>query len=246
MCLSDESQQTEIGNVQALMNNMIDGLLICHALNTTSFDHIKLSLRRGIPIVQFYRVNEETSLPRVLCEDESGAFEVTEHLIQAGCRRIALLLGPDSLSISQKRLRGYQTALQQYHITPDPDLIAHVDFSNKAVAQALDNWLKLVPAVDGIFSISDKSGVELIQMLNKKGVSVPGTICVAGFGNEYTGEIIEPQLTTYDVGTTRIGEAAARMIIERIIDPTGGFSDVIIQGNLVVRGSTRNIPPAGS
>jgi LacI family transcriptional regulator len=239
ICLSDESQQTEISNVQGLMNNMIDGLLICHALHTTTFDHIRLHLRRGIPMIQFYRVSEEALLPRVLCEDEAGAFAVTEHLILAGCKRIALLLGPPTLSISRKRYQGYLAALHKYHICPDTELVTHVDFSTEAVARALEQWLELDSPIDGIFSIADKCGVELIQMLKARQIRVPDTICVAGFGNEYTGEIVEPQLTTFDVGTTRIGEVAARMIIERIMEPEREPEDVMIKGQLLVRGSTR-------
>nr|MCU0395605.1 substrate-binding domain-containing protein [Chitinophagaceae bacterium] len=183
--------------------------------------------------------SEEALLPRVLCEDEAGAFAVTEHLILAGCKRIALLLGPPTLSISRKRYQGYLAALHKYHICPDTELVTHVDFSTEAVARALEQWLELDSPIDGIFSIADKCGVELIQMLKARNIRVPETICVAGFGNEYTGEIVEPQLTTFDVGTTRIGEVAARMIIERIMEPDREPEDVMIKGQLLVRGSTR-------
>ncbi len=44
---------------------------------------------------------------------------------------------------------------------------------------------------------------------------------------------------TFDVGTTRIGEVAARMIIERIMEPEREPEDVMIKGQLLVRGSTR-------
>ena len=39
ICQSDDLHQTEVANVQTLMNNMIDGLLLCHSLESSTFDH---------------------------------------------------------------------------------------------------------------------------------------------------------------------------------------------------------------
>jgi LacI family transcriptional regulator len=208
ICQSNDSQQTEIANIQALMNNMIDGLLLCHSLNTKTFEHIKFHLNRGIPIVQFYRASAAVETSRVYCEDEKGAFEITEHLIKQGCKHIALLLGPPQLLISEKRLKGYKKALKKYGLKYDDQLIRNVDFSKASVEQALADWLKITPKIDAVFSISDKSAVQTIQYLKSRKIKVPNDICVAGFGNEYTGEIIEPSLTTFDVKTNLIGETA--------------------------------------
>ena len=112
ICQSDEDHNTEIANIQALMNNMIDGLLICHTLHTDTFEHIRMQMNKRIPIVQFYRVAEDLPISRIHADDEAGAETVTEHLIARGCKRIALLLGPKSLSITRKRLKGYLQALE--------------------------------------------------------------------------------------------------------------------------------------
>ncbi len=238
ICQSDESHVTEVANVQALMNNMIDGLLLCHTLKTDTFDHIKIQMKRGIPIVQFYRVNNEVATSRVLCEDEKGAELITQHLIDRGCKRIALLLGPKEISISQKRRKGYLNILNKNNLAEDQDLIAYVDFNQPEVIKAVDYWLSLTQPIDAIFSISDKSAVQIIQYLKKKKIKVPDTISVAGFGNEYTGEIIEPQLTSFDVKTVNIGEVAAKILLDKIINQDASIKDITVKGNLIVRGSS--------
>jgi LacI family transcriptional regulator len=239
ICQSDESHPTEVANVQALMNNMIDGLLLCHSLNTKTYEHIKVQLKRGIPIVQFYRVTTEVDTTRVYCEDEKGAFLITEHLIKQGCKKIALLLGPPHVIISEKRLKGYLKALKKYKIDYDADLIGHVDFNKSAVERTIDHWLEVTPKIDAIFSISDKSAVQIIQHLKRKKIKVPEEICVAGFGNEYTGEIIEPTLTTYDVKTNHIGKTAAQALLNKIINNQLKNEDLYITGNLIKRESTK-------
>lgn len=238
ICQSDESHRTEVANVQALMNNMIDGLLLCHTLKTDTYDHIKIQMKRGIPIVQFYRVNNEVATSRVFCEDENGAESITQHLIDKGCKRIALLLGPKEINISQKRKKGYLKILAKNKMVEDPELIAHVDFSQAEVVKAVDKWLSLSKPIDAIFSISDKSAVQVIQYLKKKKISVPNTIAVAGFGNEYTGEIIDPQLTTFDVKTVNIGEEAAKILLDKIINQDTSVKDITVKGKLIVRGSS--------
>ncbi len=243
ICQSDESHLSEISNLQALMNNMIDGLLICHTLETSTFDHVRMQLNRNIPIVQFYRVSEELEISKILADDEHGAFDVTVNLVRSGCKRIAVLLGPKYLPITGKREAGYLKVLKKWKIKPDPRLIRYVNFSNESVMAAVEEWLNLKPGIDAIFSISDKSAVQIIRHLKSRGIKIPQAISVAGFGNEYTGEIVEPKLTTFDVKTKEIGETAARMLLEQIISKDNTPKTILIKGEFIQRESTRK--PSG-
>jgi LacI family transcriptional regulator len=237
ICSSNEKHETEIANIQALMNNMIDGLLICHTNQTNSFEHVRVHIGKRIPVVQFYRVAEDLPVPQVLADDESGAEEVTEYLIKKGCRRIAILLGSQGLSISQKRFAGYQNVLRRHGMPIDKKLIAHVDFSLEKVVRAIDNWLRLEPGIDAIISISDKSAVQIIRHLKEKKISVPGKIRVFGFGNEFVGEIVDPSLSSFDTRTREIGEEASRLIIEQIITGKQDLTKKIIPGKMILRKS---------
>jgi LacI family transcriptional regulator len=196
-----------------------------------------MQINRGIPIVQFYRVSDKLDIPKIYSDDESGAFQITEHLIKKGSKKIGLLLGPKALSIN-KRFNGYQKALNLHGIEIDDKLIKHVDFSYNAVIAAVDEWLEMEPAIDAIFSISDKCAVQIIRYLKNKKIMIPNMISVCGFGNEYTGEIVEPQLTTYDVKTREIGEAAVKLLLDQIIQKTSMIKKQMIKGNLIVREST--------
>jgi LacI family transcriptional regulator len=241
ICQSDESFLSEISNLQALMNNMIDGLLICHTLETSTFDHVRMQMNRNIPIVQFYRVSEELDISRIFADDENGATEVTEHLVRAGCKRIAILLGPKYLPITVMREAGYRKVLRKWKIKFDPKLVKYVNFSNESVVDAVDSWLSMKEGIDAIFSISDKSAVQIIRHLKSRGIKIPQAVNVVGFGNEYTGEIVEPKLTTFDVKTKEIGEAAARTLLEQIIFKDKLPRTILIKGEFIQRESTRKL-----
>lgn len=237
ICTSNEKHDREIANIQALMNNMIDGLLICHSVHTSTFEHIRVHLGKRIPIVQFYRVAVGLPIPQILADDELGAEEVTEYLISKGCRKIAMLLGPRELSLTQNRLKGYMNAMHKNGIKIDNRLLAHVDFSLESVLRSLENWLKMKPEIDAIISISDKSAAQIIRQLKTKKIPVPKKIRVVGFGNEFVGEMLDPNLTTFDTHTRIIGEEASRLIIEQIISGRRDITTKIVPGDLIIRDS---------
>ena len=237
ICNSNENHETEIANIQGLMNHLIDGLLICHSIQTSSYEHIRIHIGKRIPIVQFYRVAIGLPISQILAEDEVGAEKVTDYLIKKGCRRIALLLGPKNLSITQKRFNGYKISLEKHGINLDNELLAHVDFLQESVEKALEDWLKINPKIDGIISISDKSAAQIIRLLKKKSIKIPEEINVFGFGNEFTGQIVEPELSTFDTKTRIIGEEAAQLIIEQIISGNQEVTSKLIPGEIILRGS---------
>ncbi len=239
VCQSNESHIDEVANTHAFMTNWVDGLIICHSKETKTFDHIKMYLKKGIPIVHFNRVCEDVNTSKVLLEDSNGSFLVTEHLIQQGCRRIAAIGGPEHLYISKKRLDGYLKALKKYHIEPDPKLIFHSDLSIPSVLSAVDQLLESDPPIDAIFSIYDAGAIRILAHLKHRGIKIPEDMCVASFGNEPMGEFIEPSLTSFDPHTFKMGEIAAQLFLDQIIEGENFIPKTkIIKGNMVIRQST--------
>lgn len=239
---SKESHNTEVANTHAFMTNWVDGLLICHSKQTKTFDHIKLHLKSGIPIVHFDRVCEELDTSKVLLDDINGGFAITEHLLSEGCRNIALISGPEHLYVSKKRLEGYIKALVKYNIPYRESLVFHTDLTTKSILQTVDQMLHVGHSIDAIFSISDIGAVRIIQHLKKKGIRIPEEVCVAGFGGEPMGEIIEPGLTTFNPQTYKIGETVARLFFNQIIEGEDYIPKTkIIKGHLVVRESSSRL-----
>lgn len=239
ICQSNESYKTEVNNIQALMTNWIDGLLICHSMETISFEHIRLQMNKGIPIVHFYRVCMDTDTSKVIAEDVKGSEEIMNHLIDQGCRRIAMIVGSKHLLITKKRLQGYQNILTKNHLNYNEELIAFTDFKRQSINKVVDNWLGLEERPDAIFSISDRCAVYTMMHLKEKGIKIPDDICVAGFGNDPMGEVIDPGLTTFNSNTLKIGETAAELFFEQILSKENYKPKTkVIKGSLIIRGST--------
>lgn len=239
MCQSDENLKTEMENVQVLVDNRVDGLLICHSIDNNSYDQIRLLARKGMPIIHFYRVCMTTDTSKVLVRNTEGAELITQHLIDQGCKRIGIILGPEKLLISQERLKGYLNVLDANQLKVNSALIAYTDFKDSTVTAVVDKWLSESDRPDAIFCISDKCAIITLKYLKKMRIKVPNEIAVAGFGNDLMGELIDPALTTYDVNTAEIGKLASELFIEQSLNDEN-FIPVIktIEGKLVVREST--------
>lgn len=236
---SKESHKTEVANTYAFMANWADGLLICHSKHTKTFDHIKLLQKSGIPIVHFDRVCEEAISSKVLLDDVNGSFVITDHLIKQGCKRILLISGPEHLYVSKKREEGYKKALAKNKISFDSALISNTDLTTKSILQAVDKKMENDESIDAIFSISDYGAVKIIMHLKSKKIKIPEKVCVAGFGGEPMGEIIEPGLTTFNPQTYKIGETVARLFLDQIIEGSDFVPKTkVVKGHLIIRGSS--------
>ncbi len=239
ICQSNETHQMEVYNVQALVANRVDGLLVCHSRETETFDHIKLPYRKGIPIVHFDRVCEEINTSKVIQDDVVGATAVVEHLLEQGCRRIAILAGPPSLLISKRRIEGYLAAMAAYAIPVREEWIVHGDFRSETALAALDHWLALEEPPDAIFSVYDGGAVDLLVAVQQKGISVPGELALAGFGNESVTGVVTPGLTTFDQHPRQIGQTAAQLFLDELIKSDSTHAKtLVIKGDLVVRSSS--------
>ncbi|MBC6992382.1 MULTISPECIES: LacI family DNA-binding transcriptional regulator [Hymenobacter] len=239
ICQSKESYQMEVSNVQALVASRVDGLLICHSRETENFDHVRPEACRGIPVVHFDRVCNELNSAKVILDDWDGAFAVTEHLIQEGCRRIAVLAGPESLLISRQRIAGYRSALQKYGLPIRDEWRIHINFRTESAVAALDTWLSLPEPPDAIFAINYTNAFDLIQALKQRHIRIPDEIAVVGFGDEFLAGMIEPGLTTVNLHPYRIGQQAARLFLEQVrMKEDFQPRTFVISGDLVIRQSS--------
>ncbi|MEZ4901546.1 MAG: substrate-binding domain-containing protein [Spirosomataceae bacterium] len=161
----------------------VDGLLISHSKKPL-FEHIKLHLKKGLPIVHFDRVSYEVETAKVIQQDFEGSFILTEHLILQGCKRIAVCAGPSQLLISTSRLDGYKAALAKYNIPFQSAYIYHTNFKDGESLLALEGWLKLPEKPDGILAVHYANAIEMIVELKKRNINIPTEIAIAGFGDE--------------------------------------------------------------
>src|SRR5687767_5122301 len=173
VCQSNESFGREIVNTRRLMDSLVDGFIISVSSETKVFDHFNKIIEKQIPMVVFDRVTPFIKAPRVRIDNEEGGYQATEHLIEQGYKRIAILAGPRNLGISNLRLDGYLKALKKHKMKVDQDLIIHCDFNQDYAYVATQELLAMKKRPDAIFTISDRMAIGAMLAIKEKGLRMP-------------------------------------------------------------------------
>lgn len=235
-----ETMKKEISNAKAMLNNRVDGLLVSLAYDTTSIEHFEPFIKRKIPVIFFDRVFEHDHYPQICIDNYKAAYEITSHLIDQGCKRVVHITGNQLRNVYAERLRGYRKALETHHIEFDEQLVIINDLSAGASAIAAEAILNMPNRPDGIFATNDVSAVSCIQVLKKAGIKIPEDIAVAGFNNDPASCVIEPNLTTVNYKGYEMGEVAANLLINHLVNKNDlqQTHSLILRSELIIRESS--------
>lgn len=245
VCETSHDYAREVRMVDQLAAGTVDGLLVCVGNHTTDHAHLARLRRNGVPFVLFDKDVSRPDAPRVVVDDFTGAFNAVEHLVEQGYRHIAHLQDNLVGHASQKRLKGYYSALKKHGLPKDPDLVVRVeDVSIASGRAATEHLLRLHTRVDAVFAITDELAVGALQAAEQLGLRVPLELGVVGFSNWQIGQVVRPSLTTVDQPGTELGLTATRLLLQCIEQPerfSDEFPTKILKTKLIVRDSSRRL-----
>lgn len=240
---SHENYEREQIAVQQALVRKVDGLLLSLSSQTTNIAHLQSLYDKKFPLVLFDRVAPSLDVPKIIADNYEGAFAATEHLIQAGRRRIAHIGIATYMSITQERLAGYRAALEKYGLPYDETLIRHVGLGQHEIDPIVSELLSQSPAPDAILTASDRLALGCMTALRQFGVQIPEQVALVGFTNLTVAHLLAPPLTTIEQPAQEIGQMAAERLILLIERPQyKPISDIQkLPTKLVVRESTAGV-----
>lgn len=240
ICQSSEEVEKEIDHVKALLKAQVDGVLVSMSNTTQEYGHFEQVRRKGIPLVFFDRMPELLNVCGVVADDYRGAYELTEHLIAQGCRRIAHLAGPQHLNITFNRHQAYHDALLAHGLPYEKSLVIPLANSREnAGASAMRHLLAENIRPDAVFSAYDFAAAGAMWVLEEHGIRVPQDIALAGFSNEPFTTMIKPQLTSVDQHGVLMGEAAVQLFLQlQKRSDTFTGQRIVLKTKLMVRESS--------
>lgn len=213
---SDDTVEMEKELVNTFFSLRVDGLLAVSSMYTTNFEHFTPFIKNNIPLVFYDRVPADFTGYSITGDDFKGGYLATEHLIQQGCKRIALFSGILSCNLYQQRLSGYKAALAKYNIPFDERLMYVHNLTSEAATTASQELLAEDQRPDGLFAANDTSAVAFIQEAKRQRVAIPDQIKVVGYSNDQSSRIITPALTTIEQSGYKMGEKAVDTLVKLI------------------------------
>jgi len=244
VCLSDESFDKEVINMEMLANGSIDGFIMSLSKETQQkkdFHHIVEVINQGMPVVMFDRVTNDILCDKVIIDDNLAAFNATQYLIDKEFKKIALITTIDYVSVGKLRTEGYTKALKNNDIKVDENLILKIE-DTENFETSIEELLQNNPDLEAIFAVNELFAVTAIKTANKMGKKVPEDLSVIGFTDGIISKYSSPSITTVSQNGIKMGGKAAKMLIERLEaeeEEEEQYRTEVIETELVERESTK-------
>ncbi len=194
---------------------------------------------RNFPVVSVCEPLKGTSL--VTSDDYQAAYDVTEHLISLGRRKIAFFVtrSPENrANFELQRIRGYRSALIEHGIVPVEELVYYSDFVPEGGYDTMRRLIKDGDLPDAIVCLGDVMAYGCMRALREHGISIPDDIAVVGMDDERESEYMAPPLTSVRQNFEEIGREAVRLLHKHITDSSAAPCKIFVPHTLVIRESS--------
>lgn len=210
ICNTDESSDLERRHIQALTAQNVSGIALISA--TRNYPELK-----NIPTVYVDRPSLDMREDGVMIESDNhmGGYLATQALVQAGCRRIAIFksIGNDANQLN--RFRGFQQALAEAGVPPQPQLQLNLPaVSFEAAGAAVEHLLNQNIAFDGIMCTTDTIAAGALIALRRHGLKVPRDVLITGFDDSPLAVACGCGLTSVRQDVAQMASLAAKLLLE--------------------------------
>lgn len=223
-----------------IQQKRIDGLVTTPPCDSDPF-LIELIKTSGIPHVHIAPLQPTGGTPYVSAEDYTGAYQMTEYLIQQGHRRIGCLMGLRNHRSSLDRLFGYKAAVEAHSIPFDGKYLVDSENNFPGGYNAARMLMGLLEPPTAIFALSDEAAAGALYALNELKIDVPGQISLAAFGDITHSHEIWPGISVVKYPLEQIVEKSVCMLIELVEGRQLDERQVIFPTKIIERGSIRAI-----
>jgi len=198
----------------------------------------KLLESADCPIVQIMEHGDDPVDMLIGFSHFEGGKVATNHLIQAGCRRIGFI-GARMDPRSQRRLAGYRAALEAAQLF-DPKLITTTLTPSRVSlgGQLLADALAKVADLDAVFCNNDDLAMGVLFECQRAGIAVPQRMAICGFNDLDMMCVAYPSLTSVRTPRHEIGLRSVQMVLDRLAGRPIPSSIVDLGFELQVREST--------
>ncbi len=231
-----------------LVERAVDGFLL---LNTPA------EIDVPVPVVAISAHGSEPNVTHIVLDHLKAVDLALTHLYELGHRRIAFMRGPKAIPDSEFRWEAIQQTARALSLRLDPALVVRIDAGNSGSGswstktghhpmspeigyEPMKHLLETTRAFTAVFCFNDISAIGAIRALSEAGLLVPSDVSVVGFDDIQSAAFYTPSLTTVRQPLNEMGKRGARILLERIANPTDASlaGEVVMEPELVVRESS--------
>ncbi len=196
---------------------------------------------KSVPIVLLDRKIDGVDADFVGIENRQTFFDVTNHLIAQGHRRIAHVTRSEPIESVQDRLQGYLDAVRSPHPSEVSEMILTIPpYDDERAWIVVDAVFRLPKELrpTAVTCMNDYLAVGLSERLDSIGLSIPNDVAITGFDNIVPTLPNGVGMTTVAQPYEEIGSAAVELLVRRIRDHRAPLVTKQLTSSLIIRESS--------
>lgn len=211
---SYDDQEREKIVVEAMRKQRVDGLLISLSKETTDYEHLRLLEKYNIPVVYFDRVPPFEKANKVYCNLYKGSVDMVVWLMSRGFKRIGFINGPDKISASKERLKGFIDGYAKKKLKVDMSLVEKTDLSKEGTYAAMKKLLALRVPPQAIITFNEYVHMDAAQYYTQQTMLAGKEIVFGSYANlPITNYTAHPPLVSVEQYPYGQGEKAMEIMI---------------------------------
>ncbi len=223
-----------------LVERAVDGIV---AIDTALVQHGLL------PTVTVSCPDPTGGATNIVLDHRRGAALALEHLHELGHRRIAVIKGQAFSSDTEPRWRAIAEAAERLGMMPEARAVTALEGDAPTHEPGYEATRRLLAGgarFSALFAFNDVSAIGAVRALREAGLGVPEDVSVVGVDDVQSAAFQNPPLTTVRQPLYAMGMLAAREIVRAIDGEGGEATELVVEPELVVRGSTAGVKATGA
>lgn len=234
---SDHVYENEKLFCEAVTRRAVDGIIMV-PIHLTEEDMHDLYRQTQTPIAVLGQHVHHSQVDVVYADDEQAVYNATSWLIEEkGHKQLGFIGVPDMLPPGPRRRKGFLRAVADKQLKVLPEHIINGDFTLEGGRQVGLQLTKLKQLPSALVVSNDAMAVGIILTLQEAGIRIPEDVAIVGYDDIPEAIIIRPALTTIEQNSAFIGRELARLLFERIEDPSLPSRRIELPNDLIIRDS---------
>ncbi|TQL52710.1 LacI family DNA-binding transcriptional regulator [Subtercola boreus] len=223
---SNDDGPTERRIIDALLSRRVDGIVVTPAIDS-EHTTIPQIVAAGTPFVLVDR-NLDLDCDQITPENTESAFLLTNHLIEIGNRRVAVLRGLMGIASSPERFQGYLDALQANGIPFDPSLVLDGEGHRDDAEREVRRLFSQPGYPTALVALNNSMTIGALEGLRDLGLAIPTDVAFVSYDHFDWSELIQPRLTSIAQNVELMATTAVDLLLRRIDGDDSPFERIKI------------------
>ncbi len=242
LCNTNDLHERDMEYIHLLADQGVDGIIYVMSREsdeTAGKESVRLLEQLQLPFVLLDRFLTDVDCAEIILDHELGGYLAAKHLAELGHKRIACVTGPANLADSERRLKGYARALQEFDIPFDEKLVYEGDYTMECGERAVAALMQ--HGFTAVFACNDLSAFGVCRQLSQYHKKVPEDISVIGYDDALYADMMAVPLTTVRQPVYEMGVESVKRLISQIKKKKVENKIAVFEPKLMIRSSTVGI-----